>query len=52
MAVQFGFSKTQEARFPRHDLGAEQTGMNYLRPSPTATARREEICVVSRAQGA
>jgi hypothetical protein len=30
MAVQFGFSKTQEARFPRHDLGAEQTGVNYL----------------------
>jgi mannose-6-phosphate isomerase-like protein (cupin superfamily) len=30
MALQFGFSKTQEARFPRHDLGAEQTGMNYL----------------------
>src|SRR5262245_41507175 len=30
MAVQFGFSKTQEARFPRDDLGAEQTGMNFL----------------------
>jgi mannose-6-phosphate isomerase-like protein (cupin superfamily) len=30
MALQFGFSKTQEARFPRQDLGAEQTGMNYL----------------------
>lgn len=30
MAVQFGFSKTREARFPRQDPGAEQTGINYL----------------------
>ena len=30
MAAQFGFSRTQEARFPRQDLGAEQTGVNYL----------------------
>lgn len=30
MAVQHGFSKTQEARFPQTDLAAEQTGINYL----------------------
>jgi mannose-6-phosphate isomerase-like protein (cupin superfamily) len=30
MAVQHGLSGTQEARFPRADLGAEKTGMNYL----------------------
>jgi mannose-6-phosphate isomerase-like protein (cupin superfamily) len=30
MAVQHGFSKSQEARFPRSDLGAEQTGINFL----------------------
>jgi mannose-6-phosphate isomerase-like protein (cupin superfamily) len=29
-AAQHGLSKTQEARFPAGDLGAEQTGMNYL----------------------
>lgn len=30
MAVKHGLSDTQEARFPRADLGAEQTGLNYL----------------------
>lgn len=29
-AVIHGFSDTQEARFPRADLGAEQTGITYL----------------------
>ena len=59
MAVQFGFSKAQEARFPRQDLGAEQTGMNYLiikpanaRRSPIATARQRRSTSSSRARGA
>ncbi|MGI9185348.1 MAG: cupin domain-containing protein [Solirubrobacteraceae bacterium] len=30
MAVKHGLSDTQQARFPRADLGAEQTGLNYL----------------------
>lgn len=29
-AVEHGLSDRQEARFPRTDLGAEQTGLNYL----------------------
>jgi mannose-6-phosphate isomerase-like protein (cupin superfamily) len=29
-AVKHGLSDTQEARFPREDLGAEQTGVHYL----------------------
>lgn len=37
-AVRFGLSETQEARFPRGDLGAEQTGLNYLIVKP---GRRE-----------
>ncbi|HZS25491.1 MAG TPA: cupin domain-containing protein [Gaiellaceae bacterium] len=37
-AVRFGLSETQEARFARKDLGAEQTGMNYLTVKP---GRRE-----------
>ena len=28
-AVKHGFSETQEARFPREDLGAEATGVAY-----------------------
>ncbi len=28
-AQQFGFSETQEARFPREDLGAETIGLAY-----------------------
>jgi uncharacterized cupin superfamily protein len=58
MAVQFGFSRTQEARFPGHDLGAEQTGMNYLIIKPgqrEAFAHRqrtaEEIYVVLSGSG-
>ncbi len=34
MAVKHGLSDTQEARFPRADLGAEQTGVNYLIVKP------------------
>lgn len=30
MAGEHGLSETQEARFPRADLGAEKTGLNYL----------------------
>jgi len=33
-AAQRGLSEMQEARFPRADLGAEQTGMNYLIVKP------------------
>jgi|SRR5581483_5441603 len=33
-AVRFGLSETQEARFARKDIGAEQTGMNYLTVKP------------------
>jgi uncharacterized cupin superfamily protein len=33
-AVKFGLSETQEARFPREELGAEQTGLNYLIVKP------------------
>jgi uncharacterized cupin superfamily protein len=33
-AVQHGLSATQEARFPQRDLGAEQTGMNFLIVKP------------------
>jgi mannose-6-phosphate isomerase-like protein (cupin superfamily) len=29
MAVKFGFSETQEARFAGRELGAEQTGLSY-----------------------
>ncbi len=29
-AAEHGLSAHQEARFPQRDLGAEQTGMNYL----------------------
>lgn len=37
-AVRFGLSETQEARFPRGELEAEQTGLNYLIIKP---GRRE-----------
>jgi mannose-6-phosphate isomerase-like protein (cupin superfamily) len=33
-AVEHGLSVAQEARFPRRDLGAEQTGLNYLIVKP------------------
>ena len=57
-AVQHGLSTTQEARFPAGDLGAEQTGMNYLIVKPgqrEAFAHRhrtaEEIYVVLAGSG-
>jgi uncharacterized cupin superfamily protein len=53
MAVKHGFSETQEARFPRSDLGAESTGLAYhvVRPGKRqAFAHRhdeaEEVSVV------
>jgi uncharacterized cupin superfamily protein len=58
MAVQHGLSDTQEARFPRTDLGAEQTGVSYLIVKPgkrEAFAHRhrtaEEIYVVLAGSG-
>jgi mannose-6-phosphate isomerase-like protein (cupin superfamily) len=57
-AVKHGLSETQEARFPRADLGAEQTGLNFLRVKPSrreAFAHRhgtaEEIYVVLSGAG-
>jgi mannose-6-phosphate isomerase-like protein (cupin superfamily) len=57
-AVKFGLSETQEARFPRADLGAEQTGINFLSVKPSqreAFAHRhriaEEIYVVLSGAG-
>lgn len=58
MAVKHGFSQTQEARFPRADLGAEATGIAYLVVKPDqreAFAHRhreaEEIYVVLAGSG-
>jgi mannose-6-phosphate isomerase-like protein (cupin superfamily) len=58
MAVKYGLSDTQEARFPRADLNAEQTGINYLTIKPgqrEAFAHRhraaEEIYVVLAGSG-
>jgi mannose-6-phosphate isomerase-like protein (cupin superfamily) len=57
-AAEHGLSETQEARFPRADLGAEQTGMNLLTVKPSqreAFAHRhtkaEEIYVVLSGSG-
>jgi mannose-6-phosphate isomerase-like protein (cupin superfamily) len=57
-ALEHGLSRTQEARFPRADLGAEQTGVNYLIVKPSqreAFAHRhreaEEIYVVLAGSG-
>ena len=57
-AVKFGLSDTQEARFPRGVLRAEQTGMNFLRVKPSrreAFAHRhrdaEEVYVVLSGSG-
>ena len=57
-AVKHGFSDFQEARFPRADLSAEQTGLNYLIVKPgrrEAFAHRhreaEEIYVVLAGSG-
>jgi uncharacterized cupin superfamily protein len=58
MAVKHGLSETQEARFPAREIGAEQTGMNYLIVKPgqrEAFAHRhgqaEEIYLVLRGSG-
>jgi mannose-6-phosphate isomerase-like protein (cupin superfamily) len=58
MAAKHGLSQTQEARFPQQELGAEQTGMNYLIVKPDqreAFAHRhrtaEEIYVVLAGSG-
>src|SRR5687767_13671859 len=58
MAVKHGFSETQEARFPRSDLGAETTGFAYhvVRPGKRqAFAHRhdqaEEVNVVLSGSG-
>jgi mannose-6-phosphate isomerase-like protein (cupin superfamily) len=57
-AVKHGFSETQEARFPRGDLGAQDTGLAYhvLRPGRRqAFAHRhqdaEEVHVVLSGSG-
>lgn len=57
-AVKHGLSETQEARFPREDLGAEQIGLNFLAVKPSqreAFAHRhrtvEEIYVVLSGSG-
>jgi len=57
-AAQHGVGESQEARFPRTELGAEQTGMNYLIVKPgrrEAFAHRhreaEEIYVVLSGTG-
>src|SRR3954468_23910443 len=57
-AVKFGLSDDQEARFPRRDLAAEQTGITYLVIKPgrrEAFAHRhreaEEIYVVLAGSG-
>jgi mannose-6-phosphate isomerase-like protein (cupin superfamily) len=44
-AAEHGLSETQEARFPRQEVGAEQTGMNFLTVKPDrreAFAHRHE----------
>ncbi len=58
MAIQHGLSNTQEARFPAADLGATDTGMNYLIVKPglrEAFAHRhdkaEEIYLVLAGSG-
>ena len=58
MAVKHGFSETQEARFPREELGAKTTGLAYhvVRPDKRqAFAHRhdqaEEVSVVLSGNG-
>ena len=58
MAVKHGFSETQEARFPREELGAKTTGLAYhvVRPGKRqAFAHRhdqaEEVSVVLSGNG-
>jgi mannose-6-phosphate isomerase-like protein (cupin superfamily) len=57
-ALKYGIGDTQEARFPRTELGAEQTGLNFLIVKPgqrEAFAHRhrkaEEIYVVLAGSG-
>src|SRR6516164_11702051 len=57
-AVRYGLSDTQQARFARRDLGAEQTGVTYLIIKPgrrEAFAHRhreaEEVYVVLAGSG-
>jgi len=57
-ASKHGISDSQEARFPRSDLGLEQTGLNYLIVKPgkrEAFAHRhreaEEVYVVLTGSG-
>jgi mannose-6-phosphate isomerase-like protein (cupin superfamily) len=57
-AVEYGISDTQEARFARRDLAAEQTGVTYLTIKPgrrEAFAHRhreaEEVYVVLAGSG-
>lgn len=57
-AAEHGITEHQEARFPREDLGAEQTGFNYLTVKPgkrEAFAHRhraaEEIYLVMEGSG-
>jgi mannose-6-phosphate isomerase-like protein (cupin superfamily) len=58
LAVRHGFSDTQEARFPRGDLEAEQTGVAYLilrpgkrQPFAHRHTNAEEIYVVLAGTG-
>ena len=58
-AAEHGLSESQEARFPARDLGAEQTGLNFLVVKPgkrEAFAHRhrtaEEVYVVLAGSGA
>lgn len=57
-AAAYGLSEMQEARFPRDDLGAEQTGMNFLTIKPSQREafahrhrRAEEVYVVLSGSG-
>jgi mannose-6-phosphate isomerase-like protein (cupin superfamily) len=57
-AAEHGLGEIQEARFPARDLGAEQTGLNYLTVKPgkrEAFAHRhgeaEEVYVVLEGSG-
>jgi len=58
VAARFGFSEVQESRFPREDLGCEETGMAFHRVKPgkrQAFAHRhdkaEEVYVVVGGRG-
>ena len=58
IAVKHGLSKTQEARFPRSELGAEQTGIAHLIIKPDQReafahrhAQAEEIYLVLGGSG-